>query len=109
MGEGEIAVSQSRGTAKADEMQEQEEQLQVQEILATLLHWWWLLLLLPLVGGLYTFVTTRDHTPVYRTESRILVQQVSSVGLPSGSDIWGSEQLAQVYPARNKLFNPQHR
>ena len=68
--------------------------------LATMLHWWWLFLLLPLgLGAL--FLLPREEaqapTPIYRTESRILIQRVSSSGTVAFDDLYSSQQLALIY------------
>lgn len=67
------------------------------DLLSLLRRWWWVFLLCPLLAGGAAFGVSRSLTPVYRTETVLVITPNISPGSPDFGDIQAGKELASTY------------
>lgn len=72
--------------------------MEIKKYIALIWHWSWLVILGSLLAGGVTFLVNANTTPIYRSTTRLMIDQApSSTGGTSYADVLTIEKISQTY------------
>ena len=71
--------------------------MELRQYLALLIKWLWLMVLAVVVAAASSYVASKQVTPLYRTQTTLIVGRVTESADVTNFDMWTGEQLANTY------------